>query len=159
MKNQYLALFALIIFSLIFIASCKSKYTPLEAPQPQVLFSKDSISVSSSDTGYLYLQDSVTFDITDTTIRKIELKYIMESNGGDTSADRIYYGVFLSKPGVSYFAHYGYLFTSKTIDTTHTFDISSYPGLVLKFKVSIERKTRFGYKYVRFRNMKLTKTE
>jgi hypothetical protein len=159
MKEKYTILFALTVFVLIFISSCKNKYSPTETPQAEVLFSKDSLSVSSSDTGQLNLMDSITYEIADSNIRKIELKYLMESNGGDSSADRIYYGVFLSKPGVSYFAEYGYLFSPKTIDTTHTFDISSYPGMVLRFKVSIERKTKFGYKYVRFRNLKLTKIE
>lgn len=144
-----------IVFVSLFIFSCKDSdpVTP-GSNEPVVLFSRDSLALSSSDTGMLGLIDSVLFDI-DTSVTRIKLDYRMESTGG-AALDRIYYGVFLSKPGVSFFADYGYLFNSKIIDSTSTLDVSSYRGLTLKFKVAIEKKTDPIYRYVRFRNMKLS---
>lgn len=140
---------------LVLFSSCKDStlVTPT-TKEPVVLFSKDSLAVSTSDSGMVGLADSVLYEI-DTTVRNIQLDYYMESSGGVPPGDRVYYGVFLSKPGVSYFADYGYLFTSQIIDTSRTFDVSNFRGLTLKFKVAIENKTNYSFRYVRFRNMKL----
>ena len=153
---KYIFSIPIIIFVMIFISSCKDSGT--EAPpvnEPVVLFSKDSLVLSSSDSGQVGLADSVEYSI-DTTVRNIKLEYRMESSGG-AAGDRIFYGVFLSKTGVSFFSDYEYMFNGKTIDTSYTFDVSSYRELTLKFKVAIEKKTDYSFRFVKFKNMKLTK--
>ena len=154
MKNIFII--PLLIFALIFVSSCKDSGTGVPPTnEPVVLFSRDSLGLSSSDSGQVGLADSVEYSI-DTTVKNIKLEYRMESSGG-AAGDRVYYGIFLSKTGVSYFADYEYMFNSKTIDTSYTFDVSSYRGLTLKFIVAIEKKTDYSYRYVKFKNMKLTK--
>lgn len=156
MKKKILFSAALTIFILIFISSCKNEYQPLETPQPVLLFSKDSLGLASSDSGYVGLRDSVAYDITDSSATNIEIRYSLITNGAP-QPDDIYYGVFLSKPGVSFFADYENVESPRNIDTVRTFDISGYPGLTLKFLVRITSKTDNSYRYVYFKNMKLYK--
>lgn len=154
MKNIFII--PLLIFALIFVSSCKDSGTGVPPTnEPVVLFTRDSLGLSSSDSGLIGLGDSVQYDI-DTTAKSIKLEYRMESSGG-AEGDWIFYGVFLSKTGVSFFSDYGYMSSSKTIDTSYTFDVSSYKGLTLQFKVLIEKKTDHSFRFVKFKNMKLTK--
>jgi hypothetical protein len=162
MKKKIIFSAALTIFILIFISSCKNDYQPLETPQPVLLFSSDSLGLASSDIGIIELADSITYDITDSTAKKVEIRYKLFSNGASdfNDADQhdiIYYGVFLSKPGVSFFADYEYVTVPRNIDTVRTIDITGYPGLTLKFKVAITRKIDNTYRYVYFKNMELYK--
>lgn len=157
-KNIYTA--ALTIFVLIFISSCKNEYQPTETPQPVLLFSSDSLGLASSGYGFIGLADSLTYDITDSSATNIELRYKLFSNGASDDADQhdmIYYGVFLSKPGVSFFADYEYLTAPRNIDTVRKLDITGYPGLTLKFKVMITTKIDSLYRYVYFKDMQLYK--
>jgi len=156
MKKRNIFFTAFAIFVLIFISSCKNEYQPTETPQPVLLFSIDSLGLASSDSGYIGLADSIMYDITDSTAKNIEIRYSLTSNGAALH-DVIYYGVFLSKPGVSFPADYEYLTVPRNIDTVRTFDITGYPGLTLKFKVLITSKTDHSYRYVYFKNMKLYK--
>lgn len=144
---------------LIASASCKKsdELIPPEVNQPVELFS-DSISVSSSDSGNVLIGDSLSYQITDSTVNHIKLQYYMETSGGNTG-DRIYYGIFLSKPGLSYYSDYGYPVGAKIVDTTLTFNISNYRGLILTAKVAIERKIDNTLKYSKFKNIKLTKID
>ena len=159
-KNIFFTAFA--IFVSIFISSCKNEYQPTETPQPVLLFSSDSLGLASSGYGYIGLADSITYDITDSTVRNLEIRYKLFSNGasdsnGDDQHDVIYYGVFLSKPGVSFFADYEYVTVPRNLDKVKTLDITGYPGLTLKFKVLISTKVDSLYRYVYFKDMKLYK--
>lgn len=162
MKKKIIFSAALTIFILIFISSCKNEYQPIESPQPVLLFSYDSLGLESSGFGNIGLADSVTFDITDSSATNIEIRYKLFSNGASdlNDADQhdiIYYGVFLSKSGVSFFADYEFLTVPRNIDTVKKLNISGYPGLTLKFKVMITRKIDSSYRYVYFKDMKLYK--
>jgi len=162
MKKKNIFSGALSIFILIFISSCKSDYQPLESPQPVLLFSADSLGLASSGYGFIGLGDSLTYDITDSTAANIEIRYKLFSNGASDindidQHDIIYYGVFLSKPGVSFFADYEYVTVPRNIDTVRKLDITGYPGLALKFKVMITTKIDSLYRYVYFKDMKLYK--
>ena len=162
MKKKIIFPAAITIFILIFISSCKNDYQPLESPQPVLLFSYDSLGLASSGFGNIDLADSVIYDITDSTTKNIEIRYKLFSNGASDFSDAdqhdiIYYGVILSKPGISITVDYGYITDPKNIDTTRTFDISDYPGLTLRFIVKILSKIDSTYRYVYFKDMKLYK--
>lgn len=164
MKKKIIFSAALTIFILIFISSCKNEYQPLETPQPVLIFSSDSLGLTSSGYGYIGLADSLTYDITDSTIKNVEISYKLFSNGASDinnkdQHDMIYYGVFLSKPGISFFADYEFVTVPRNIDTVRRFDISGYPGLTLKFKVAITSKIDSTYRYVYFKDMKLFKIQ
>ena len=162
MKKKIIFPAAITIFILIFISSCKNDYQPLESPQPVLLFSSDSLGLASSGFGFIGLADSVTYDITDSSATNIEIRYKLFSNGASDfndadQHDMIYYGVFLSKPGVSFFADYEFVTVPRNIDTVRKIDITGYPGLTLKFKVMITLKMDSLYRYVYFKDMKLYK--
>ena len=162
MKKKIIFTAALTIFILIFISSCKNEYQPIVSPQPVLLFSSDSLGLTSSDIGIIGLADSVTYDITDSSATNVEIRYKLFSNGASDynnsdEHDMIYYGVFLSKPGISFFSEYEFLTVPRNIDTVRTIDITGYPGLTLKFKVEIIRKIDNMYRYVYFKDMKLYK--
>ncbi len=160
MANKNKIYFLLVAALMVSLISCNKNdaVTPPEVSQPVELFSKDSISVYSSDSGNVMLADSIMYDISDSTIKDIKLQYNMETSGGNTG-DRVYYGIFLSKPGVSYYSNYGYPAGNKIIDTTITFNIVNYKGLTLTAKVAIEHKASYDPRYSRFKNIKLIKVD
>lgn len=162
-KKFWLNMFFMLIIFSILLASCSdnsvtpTNTNPTPTPNPYdtiLLFSYDSLGLSSSDSGNVGLKDSVLYDI-DTSATKIKLKYYMQSTGGIPPSEKVYYGVFISKPGISFFADYDYLYNNRIIDTSRIFDISSYKGITLKFKVAIDQKINHNTENVFFKNMKL----
>lgn len=155
-----IALFIPIILLLTVIISCKDNpYNPIITPEPVTLYDKDSIVAQSSDTvHFLTITESASYQITDSTIKNLNLKFALQTNAID-NGDQIFYGVYLSKPGTSYLAQYEYL--TRNIDTTYnnTYFIRDYKNLNAKFTVAIYKKTDNSFRYVKMKNMKVIKID
>jgi hypothetical protein len=148
-----------IILLLTVIISCKDNpYNPIVPPQSVTLFEKDSITAASSDSGLFNISETASYPIIDSTIKNLNLKFSLQTNAiGDS--DQIFYGVYLSKPGISYLAQYEYL--TRNIDTSYNniYFIRDYKNMTAKFLVAIYKKVDHSYKYVKLKNMKVIKID
>ncbi|RPI13019.1 MAG: hypothetical protein EHM58_19280 [Ignavibacteriae bacterium] len=156
MKNfKYLILsLALLTFLL---QSCKEEaVAPVDPPQPEVLFQQDSLVLSSSEVGRLELGDTLVYQITDTTVNNLNVKFTLQSNA-TSSADVIYYACYLNKPGTT--IPLGGEPVTANIDSTFSFDrnVSIYKGLKANFILGIFSKSDSSYKYIKYKDIKVTK--
>lgn len=151
-------LLILFILLAVTIYSCKDNtVTPVvNPPQPVVLFEKDSVVISSSDSGRVNLGDTLIYQIMDTTINNLNITYTLQSNA-TSSAGTFYYNVFLKNEGATISLSGGSI--SQNIDSTFSFDrnILAYRYLKATFILGIYNKTDHSTIYIRFKNIKITK--
>ncbi len=120
---------------------------------PQFIFVSDSLSIWSSDYGVLLLKDSVKYQTSDTSIKKLNITFTLQSNMDDSSSSFFIAGIYGAD--TSFHSIGGELFSYTDSSYNYTVEFRSRDFIKCYYYISLTYNNSHDLKYIRFKNIKV----